>query len=69
LREEGYQPPDPEEQKRREAALTQPVGTFDEMMQRILVVGTYHLCQRRGWALHGAGTDPSHLHALISWKR
>jgi hypothetical protein len=48
VREEGYQPPDPEEQRRREEHLKQPLVEFDEAMQRVLIVGTNDICQRRG---------------------
>jgi hypothetical protein len=68
IREEGYQTPDAEEQKRREDDLSQRVIAFDEPMQRILVAGAHDICQRRGWTLHGAGNDRTHFHALISWK-
>ena len=68
IRGKGYQPPDREEQSRRDQNLTQPVISFDEPMQRILIVGTYDICHRRGWRFHGAGNDATHFHALISWK-
>ena len=67
-RGEGYQPPDPEEQRRREENLTQPLVSFDESMQKVLIVGTYDICQRRGWRFHGAGNDETHFHAALSWK-
>ena len=68
VRGEGYQAPDAEEQRRREQNLSQPLVKLDEIMQRILVVGTYDVCERRGWRLHGTGNDPSHFHAAIGWK-
>ena len=40
VREDGYQPANPEEQRRREEKLTQDVVYFDEAMQKVLVVGT-----------------------------
>lgn len=69
LREEGYQPPDAEEQRRREDKLTQDVVQFDEAMQKVLVVGTQDICTRRGWRFHGAGNDRTRYHALISFER
>src|SRR6266550_3883741 len=68
VRGEGYQPPDAEEQQRREEKLSQPVVSFDAAMQKILIVGTYDICHRRGWRLHGAGNDETHFHAAISSK-
>jgi hypothetical protein len=67
VRGEGYRPPDPDEQRRREESLSQPVIEFDERMQRVLVAGTYDICRRRQWELYGAGNDPTHFHALIGW--
>ena len=68
MRDEGYQPPDPDEQHRREGNATQSPVQFDEAMQRVLVVGTYDICRRRGWRYHGGGNDLTHTHALIGWK-
>ena len=65
VRGEGYHAPDPDEQARRDDNLTQSVVHFDEMMQRILVAGTYDVCARRGWSFYGAGNDRTHFHAAI----
>jgi hypothetical protein len=67
VRGEGYQPPAPDEQARREENLTQPVVHFDGMMQRILIVGTHDVCARRGWHFYGSGSDPTHFHAAVGW--
>jgi hypothetical protein len=48
--------------------MTQGVIQFDADMQRVLIVGTYDICQRRGWRFHGAGNDLTHYHSLVSWK-
>src|SRR5688572_23059556 len=37
-------------------------------MQKVLVVGTYDICKRRGWRFYGGGNDPTHTHALIGFK-
>ncbi|MBC8104990.1 MAG: hypothetical protein H7Z14_00235, partial [Anaerolineae bacterium] len=68
VRGEGYQPPDPDEQRRREENKLQQVLEFDAGMQRVLIAGTNDICERREWTFHGAGTDPTHFHALISWR-
>ena len=65
MREEGYQSPDANEQRRREENLTQDVIGFDDDMQKVLVIGTYDICARRGWQFYGAGNDPTHTHALL----
>jgi len=67
VRGEGYQPPDADEQHRREENLSQPVVSVDAAMHKILIVGTYDICHRRGWRLRGAGNDETHFHAAISW--
>jgi hypothetical protein len=67
VREEGYQLPDAEEQRRRQEGMFQPVVEFDEGMQRVLVAGTYDICRRRQWTCYGAGNDLTHFHALIGW--
>jgi len=69
VREEGYQPPDAQEQRRRDEHLTQDVVHFDEDMQKVLVVGTYDICRRRGWQFFGGGNDATHTHALIGFKQ
>jgi hypothetical protein len=47
----------------------QPPASFDERtVQEILVLGCYDVCQRRGWRLHGVGTDPLHFHWVVSWR-
>jgi hypothetical protein len=47
----------------------QPPATFDEQtIQEILILGCYDVCKRRGWRLHGVGTDPLHFHWVVSWN-
>jgi len=41
--------------------------TFDEGLQQILVDGTRDICDRRDWRLHYVATEPTHIHALLSW--
>ena len=37
-------------------------------MQKILIAGTYDICQHRRWHFHGGGNDATHYHSLISWR-
>ena len=42
---------------------------FDDAMQEVLILGCIDICRRRGWRCHVVGTDPSHFHVVVSWKR
>ncbi len=46
---------------------TRPQVIFDNNRQEILVEGTRDICDRRDWRLHYVTTEPTHMHALISW--
>ena len=47
----------------------QPPASFDATaIQEILILGTYDICRRRGWRLHGVGTDERHFHWVVSWR-
>jgi hypothetical protein len=63
----GYQPPNQERADQYDNNAKQEKATFDEEVQRILVAGADDICRRRGWRLHGVGTDLSHGHFVISW--
>jgi len=41
---------------------------FGQAAQRILLWIGYDVCQRRGWRLHYAAIEPSHVHYLVSWN-
>ena len=46
---------------------THPQVTFENDLQQILVEGTRDICDRRDWRLRYVATEPTHMHALISW--
>jgi hypothetical protein len=46
--------------------LKQPVVSFDEPVQRILIVGIREACSFLAARCHGVGTDGSHVHLLVS---
>jgi len=65
---EGYQSPDPDRAREYdERARFEPV-VFDRKIQEIVILGTIDICRRRGWRLHGIGTDANHVHMVVSWK-
>ncbi len=63
----GILPPNAEMAAQYDRNATQPQVTFDEALQQILVDGTCDICDRRDWRLHYVATEPTHIHALISW--
>ena len=66
---EGYFPPDPKMQQEYDSCANQDPASFtDEVIQDILILGTYDICRRRGWRLHGVGTDDLHWHWVVSWR-
>ncbi len=64
---EGILPPDTEMATQYDRNATRPQVTFDNNLQEILVEGTRDICERRDWRLHYVATEPTHMHALISW--
>ena len=67
-RADGYQPSDDNMARHYDGRAKYPRVWFDEAMQQVLVLGTIDVCARRGWRLHGVGTDPSHFHFVVSWR-
>lgn len=65
---EGYQQPNPELARAYEDAAKFPAVEFDAPTERFLIETACEVCERRGWRFHGAATEPSHLHALVSWR-
>lgn len=50
----------------RRAAKHEPFE-FDAMTQYCLIAKARALCAGEGWRLHGAASEPTHLHAVVSW--
>jgi len=67
-RKQGVLPPDPEMAGRYDRHAVQATTCFECTHQRIIVEGARDVCMRRSWRLHAIATDPSHVHALVSWK-
>lgn len=68
IRGKGYQPPDPARAEDYDDRARFSKVTFDQRIQEILVLGSWDICRRRGWRLHGVGTDPTHVHLVVSWR-
>ena len=65
----GYQPPDPQRAAEYDGDAKFSKVSFDRRLQEILVLGSYDICRRRRWRLHAVGTDPSHVHLVVSWRK
>jgi hypothetical protein len=50
----------------RRAASDEPFE-FDASTQMRLITKAMDVCADEGWRLHGASTEPTHLHVLVSW--
>ena len=33
-----------------------------------MLCGVYDICQHRGWRLHAFGSEPTHIHIIVSWN-
>jgi REP element-mobilizing transposase RayT len=65
--DDGLLPPDPIIARARDAAANFDTMEFNEPIQRLLIRAAWETCRRRGWRLHAVGTDPTHIHLLVSW--
>src|SRR5687768_4653339 len=68
-RGEGYCAPDEEMARHYEQRANQEGKcVFDAALQRILIEEAQVACRHQSFHLHGAGTDATHLHYLLSWR-
>lgn len=65
---EGYLPSDEIQADEYDKNANQPPVTFNRKIQKLILLHTYDICRREGWRLEATGSDPSHVHQLISWK-
>lgn len=49
-------------------AASQPPILFRKPQQEVLLWIVFDACRRRGWRLHIAACEPTHMHCLISWR-
>ena len=45
-----------------------PPVLFKPDIQEILLETALGACERRGWRLHAAAAEPTHVHLLVSWS-
>jgi REP element-mobilizing transposase RayT len=67
-RGEGILPSDPRMADIYDRQATDPPVLFTPEIQRILIQTAHEVCSSRQWRLHAAGTEPTHIHLLVSWK-
>jgi hypothetical protein len=67
-RDEGYQVSNPALASAYRDAAKFPPYEFDHETQRFLIEVAIDVCARRGWKLHGASAERTHLHDLVSWR-
>ena len=64
----GVLPPDQSMADWHNSIATDDPFEFTDQIQRLLIRETHAACIRYGWRLHGAGTELTHLHTLLSWR-
>ncbi|MHC4401879.1 MAG: hypothetical protein ACYTG0_19580 [Planctomycetota bacterium] len=65
---QGIQPPSASLAQYRDECAAQPEVRFEKTHQEVLIWIAHDACARRGWRLHFAATDPTHVHILLSWR-
>jgi len=65
---DGYQPPDHDLAEQYDLNAVQEPASFDDPIQREILVYSHDICTTEGWKLEAIGFDPGHLHVLISWQ-
>jgi REP element-mobilizing transposase RayT len=61
-------PPDAAQAQKYDARAKHEPAVFTTEVQRILIRTAANFCERRKLRLHAAGSDPSHIHFVISWR-
>jgi hypothetical protein len=64
----GIMPPEQSKADWHDANAVDDPFEFDKDIQKLLIGEVHAACRRYGWRLHGAGTDLTHLHTLVSWR-
>ena len=65
----GYQPSDDEMADHYDEAAKQDAVSFDDAVQREILILSHQICEEEGWTLEAAGFDPTHVHEVISWRK
>ena len=66
-RNEGILPPDEELAKRYRDREKEDEVLFDASLQRLLIDEARIACAKQRYRVHYLATEPTHLHALVSW--
>ncbi len=64
----GIQPPNTALANYYDQQAKQVPVQFEKHQQQVMLWIAWDACCRRGWRLHAASFDPSHLHILVSWQ-
>lgn len=64
----GYQPADATLREEYDERASYPAVELDQRLQEIAIAQLQHSCRILKVRLHAVGTDPTHVHVLVSWK-
>ncbi len=64
----GIQPPSAKLAEHYAELATHPPFEFAGDIQRKLIETALEVCERRDWRVHGAATESTHLHVIVSWR-
>jgi REP element-mobilizing transposase RayT len=67
-RHQGIVPPDEEEARQYRLRAKEDVVIFDSSLQLLLIDETRIACEKRRYRGHYVATEPTHVHALVSWR-
>jgi REP element-mobilizing transposase RayT len=66
-RDQGILPPDEELARQYRDRSKENEVTFDSRLQRLLIEETRVACEKQRYRSHYIATEPTHVHALVSW--
>jgi hypothetical protein len=66
---DGLQEPNPDIADARDRNANFDEVNFDAKMQAIMIRAALETCRRKSWRLHGAGSDKTHIHFALSWRK
>mgnify|MGYP001795484515 CR=1 FL=1 len=67
-RGQGVLPRDNEVARAYDRNAVESPAVFDVVHQRAIAQLVAEACERRDWRLHAIACEPTHFHALVSWK-
>jgi REP element-mobilizing transposase RayT len=66
-RKQGVLPPDEELAQDYRGKASEDVVQFDSRIQKLLIEEAKTACEKQKYRGHCIATDPTHVHALVSW--